>query len=216
MPYEETLEAFRRGDNDETERLAKLDLATAANARDPAAQVDALCMLARVALRRGDLATVTSRAEEAEDVARRSGDDRLRRMPVHLRAVSARMGGDFATARALYEQSIALNDQLGEARFAAIEHRNLAYAELQAGDEARARELFAESTRRLIGEDTTRYTPYLTFDEATVAALDGDVALAASKLRDAEAAFTAANVVPDPDDAIEMTRLRERLGIIGR
>ena len=211
VPYEETLEAFRRGDNDEAARLAEVDLNAAEAANDPAAQVDALCMLARVALRRNDPATVASRAAEAEQVARAAGDRRLGRMALHLRAVSARMAGDFEAARALYQQSITMNEELGEARFAAIEHRNLAYVELRAGNESRARELFAESTRRLIGEDTTRYAPYLTFDQASVAALDHDFERAAMKLQQAEAEFAAAGIVPDPDDAVEIARLREVL-----
>lgn len=211
MSYEETLDAFRRGDNDKAARLAQLDLDAATQASDPSAQVDALCMLARVALRKGDLGAVTSFAVEAQQVARAAEDRRLERMPVHLQAVSARMSGDFGKARVLYQDSIALNEQLGEARFAAIEHRNLAYAELRAGDESRARELFAESRRRLVGEDVTSLAPYLTFDEATVAALDHEFGPAAAKLRQAEEEFTAAGVVPDPDDAAEMARLRERL-----
>ena len=66
VPYEETLEAFRRGDNDEAQRLAQRDLNAATQAVDTAAQVDALCMLSRVALRLGDLATVTSRADDTD------------------------------------------------------------------------------------------------------------------------------------------------------
>jgi hypothetical protein len=211
MPHEETLEAFRRGENDTAARLAERDLEAAAAAHDPAAQVDALCMLARVALRRNDLAMLSARALEADRVGRAEGDRRLQRIPIHLRAVAARLAGDFGAARALYQDSIALNEELGETRFAAIEHRNLAYAELQAGDERRARELFAESTRRLVGEDTAAYAPYLAFDEATVAALDHDFDRAAMLLRQAETEFSRAGVVPDPDDAIEIARLRDLL-----
>lgn len=215
MTYEETLQAFRRGDNDEARRLAQLDLDAAEQAGDHAGQVDALCMLARVALRQQDLDAVTSRACRAEEIARDAADQRLRRMPVHLQAVSARMAGDFGKARDLYQRSIRLNDELGEVRFAALEHRNLAYAELRAGDESRARELFAESTRRLIGEDVSSYVPYLTFDEATVASLDGDYDRARQKLHDAEMQFADAGVVPDPDDAMEIDRLRELLESVG-
>ena len=60
------------------------------------------------------------------------------------------MAGDFAARRALGQESIRLNEDLGEPRFAEFE-------------------------RRLIGEDTTSLAPYLTFDEASVAALDHDV-----------------------------------------
>jgi hypothetical protein len=94
---------------------------------------------------------------------------------------------------------------------AALECRNLAYLELQAGEPVRALELFAESRQRLEGTDTSGFSPYLIFDEATVAAIQGDVTAAAAKLAEAEDAFRTAGVVPDPDDAAEIERLRARV-----
>jgi hypothetical protein len=110
-----------------------------------------MCMLARVALRAGDLAGVRSWAERARMIAS------------------------------------------------------------DAGDHTRARSLIAESRRRLADADTTGLTPYLKLDEATVAAIDGDVHTASRKLAEAEEEFRSAAVVPDPDDAAEIARLRERL-----
>lgn len=209
MGYEETLAAFRRGDTAEAERLARSDLAEATAAGDTAGRVDALCMLARTALRDGRLDDVAAMASAAREVA---GDEqRLARMPLHMQAVAARLAGRTDEARALYRGSIDLNDSLGEARMAAVEHRNLAYVELRAGDHAEARRLFAESRRRLDGLDASSLAPYLTFDEATVAALDGDVETARTKLAAADAMFAEQGVVPDPDDAIEIDALRRRL-----
>jgi hypothetical protein len=170
-----------------------------------------MCMLARVALRGGDLAAVHSWAQQASSVADAVGDRALQRMPLHLQAVAARLSGDVEVGRALYLASIELNDSLGESRMAALEHRNLAYLELAAGDPERARVLIAESRRRFADVDTSALLPYLTFDEATLAALDGDRQAAAMKLREAEEQFQTAGVVPDPDDAVEIARLRERL-----
>jgi hypothetical protein len=134
MAYEATLAAFRRGDNLEAARLARLDLADAVARTDSAAHVDALCMLARVALRAGDLGAVEAHATEAQRVAESIGARSLERMPIHLRAVAARMSGRSREARELFEASSALDDELGETRMAAAEHRNLAYVEIHEGE----------------------------------------------------------------------------------
>ena len=211
VPDEQTLAAFRRGDNSEAARLADSDVAQARAIGDRQAWVQGLCMLARVALREGNLAEVVARAEEAEQIAERSGDDRLRRMPLHLRAVAARMAGRYDEGRERYVQSIALNDSLGEAAMAAAEHRNLAYLEIRAGDTDRARELFAESVRRFEELDVPTMSAYLIFDQATVAALDGDYPTASALLATAQTQWDEQGVVPDPDDAAEIADLRRRL-----
>lgn len=211
VAYDETLAAFRRGDNLEASRLAHMDLDLASANADTAGCVDALCMLARVALRDGDLDEVEARAVQAQYVADTSTDRRLERMPIHLRAVAARMAGNHDEARKLYEKSIELNDELNEPKMAAAEHRNLAYVEIRSGDLRRARELFAIARRRFAGLDYTSVAPYLTFDEATEAALDGDYARASSKLADADREFEEQGIVPDPDDAAEIEELRRRL-----
>jgi tetratricopeptide (TPR) repeat protein len=211
MPYEDTLAAFRRGENVEAARLAARDVAEAKAAGDLRAHVDGLCMLARVALRDGDLVEVVSRAEKAQQLARGSQDRHLQRMPVHLRAVAARMAGRYSESRELYLQSIALNEALGEHRMAAAEHRNLAYVELRAGNLDRARELFAEAVIRLQNVDATTMTPYLTFDQATIAALDGDYETASIRLSAAQRQWEEKGVVPDPDDAAEVAHLQRKL-----
>jgi tetratricopeptide (TPR) repeat protein len=209
--YEETLAAFRRGDNVEAARLARIDLEDATAGGDAGGRVNALCMLARVALRDGHPDEVETRAEEAEQIALDTSDRQLQRMPIHLRAVAARMTGRLDEARELYRQSIELNDELGEARMAAAEHRNLAYVEIHAGDFDRARQLFADGLRRLEELDFPALAPYLTFDEATVAALEGDHPRASAKLACADRQFQEQGIVPDPDDAAEIASLRCRL-----
>jgi hypothetical protein len=107
--------------------------------------------------------------------------------------------------------SIAINEELGEPGMAAAEYRNLAYLEIRAGNVARARELFAESAARFAGLDTPAMAAYLTFDAATLAALDGDYETAAARLRAADAQWAEQRAVPDPDDAAEITALRREL-----
>src|SRR5947209_4331081 len=105
--YEEALGAFRSGDNERARELSAEALAAAQSDGDQAGQVDALCMLARVALRGNDFVRVRELADEARASA--AGDRRLVRMPVHMQAVAARMSGNLAEARELYEDSIELN-----------------------------------------------------------------------------------------------------------
>lgn len=209
VSYETALEAFRRGDNVEADRLAQLDLATATESGDTAGGVNALCMLARTALRAGRLDDVQMRAVAAQGLA---GDEIfLSRIPLHLQAVAARMAGRDDDARELYRRSIDLNDALGEVAMAAAEHRNLAYVEVHAGNHDEARGLFAESRRRLEGVEAPTLLPYLTLDESTVAFLDGDLSSARARLDDAEAQFAQQGVVPDPDDAAEISWIRQHL-----
>lgn len=215
MSHEESLAAFRRGDDALAQVIAAADLAEAEASRDAKAQVDALCMLARVALRSGEFDQVRAHAEVAQRIAVSIDDEHLGRMPLHLRAVAERMSGRLETGRELYLNSIALNDRLGEWIMAAAEHRNLAYLEIRAGDVDRARELFAESASRFAGLDVPAMRPYLMFDAATLSALGGDYAAAAAKLHAAQAQWAAQGAEPDPDDAAEISALRQRLALVG-
>jgi tetratricopeptide (TPR) repeat protein len=210
MSNDATLAAFRRGDNAAAEQLARADLEQAIAAGDTAAHVNALCMLARTALRAGRLDDVEANAAAA--LATAGADLTLQRMPIHMRAVAARMAGRYDEARALYRQSISLNEQLGQAPMAAAEHRNLAYVHVRAGEADEARHLFEESRRRFESLDAPAMAPYLAFDEATMAALDGDLVTARLKLDAADALFAEQGVVADPDDAAEISDLRRRLG----
>ena len=55
-------------------------------------------------------------------------------------------------------------------------------------------------------------SPYLVFDEATLAELDGELDLARARLDAALAIWAEQGSVPDPDDAAEIDALRRRLG----
>lgn len=182
-----------------------------AAAGDVSGQVDGLCMLARVALRRGELDRVARLAREAHDLARDSNQPRLERMPIHLQAVAARMGDDPGRARDLYRQSIALNEQLDERRMVAAEYRNLAYVELHDDNPALARQLFSLSAElaRACGYDALE--PCLLMDAAVLAMESGDSAGARRLVAEADVAFAAAGQNPDPDDAAELAWLRGRL-----
>ena len=209
--YEEAIAAFRSGDNERTRKVSEQALSAARAARDVATEVDALCMLSRVALRDGDYVLVRSVAEQARSAARAAGEERLERMPLHIQAAAARMSGDSAFARRLYEESIALNRRLGEERMVAAEQHNLTYVELHDGKTPRAKTLFAQAlaeARRLGYEGLL---PYLVGDSAVIAAEEDNAERAARLAGAAHSAFVAAGQIPDPDDAAEQERLLAKL-----
>jgi tetratricopeptide (TPR) repeat protein len=216
--YEDSLTAFRSGDTDLAELLA---LQLLGDSRDDDADggrpgsVDALCMLARVALRRGEFYKVRTLADEAWGVSlgavERREEMMLKRMPIHMMAVAARMLGEFAEARLLYLESIDLNRELGEDRMFAAEHRNLAYVELHDGRADRARELFASTVDLVRAGDHSSLEPYLLQDAAVLAFEDGDRDRAVELVAATHAAFAAAGQIPDPDDAAELEALQSRL-----
>jgi hypothetical protein len=212
--YEDAIAAFRSGATGRAEDLAVELLSEARDSGDANSQVAGLCMLARVALRRGDLERVGVLAGEARGLARRSGERRLERMPIHMQAVAFRMRADYSSARLLYEESIELNVQLGEQRMVAAEHRNLAYVELNDGHPDRARKLFARASglARACGYDALE--PYLLLDAAVIALEDGDGEGAARLAAAMRAALAASAQISDPDDEAEEDRLRTRLGEI--
>lgn len=209
--YDDAIAAFRSGATGRAEELGLELLSQARDAGDVSGQVDGLCMLARVALRRGDLVHVSALAGEARALASRAGERRLDRMPIHIQAVAVRMRGDYSEARLLYEESIVLNQQLGEERMVAIEHRNLAYVELHDGHLDRARELFAIAAELTRAGKYQALEPYLLLDAAVVAFEDGDRARAVQLAAAMQAAVFAAGQIPDPDDAAEHDLLQSRL-----
>jgi hypothetical protein len=213
--YEDAIGAFRSGATGLAEALALGLLAQARDEGDLAGQVDALVMLSRVALRRGDLAHAGELAAEARALARRAGRRGLERMPIHMQAAATRMRGSYSEARILYEESIELNVQLGEARMVAVEHRNLAYVELHDGHADRARELFlsAAEEARALGYDAIE--PYLLLDAAVIAFEAGETERAAQLATAMRAAVAEAGQVPDPDDQAEEELLEARLFWMG-
>lgn len=211
--YQEALDAFRSGDTERAREVSTQALAAAESDHDLARQVDALCMLARVALRGCDFARVRELANEARARARTANDQRLERMPIHMQAVAARMSRNFADARKLYEESIELNQSLGEERMVAAEFHNLAYVELRDGQRDRAQELFKRARHEAKRTGFDALNPYLVADLAIVAALHGQVTTAARLAGAAAAAFAASGQTPDPDDAAEQQRLRDELAL---
>ncbi len=188
---DEVRAAFRRGDSAEVLRLADEELRRSRSAGEPAGEVEALYAMSRVALRNDDGTLAEHLARTALEVAERSGDRRLEERPRHVLAAVARLAGDHRLARERYLAGIELNRELGLDEQVTSESYNLAFTELHLGNPDRARELFAEQRERVFQ------------------AGDGDHPRAARMIGFADSAFAAAGQVPDPDDAAELSRIRE-------
>jgi ATP/maltotriose-dependent transcriptional regulator MalT len=213
--FADALAAFRSGATGRTEELALQLLTQARDDSELAGQVDALCMLARVALRRGDLAHAVELASEARALARSAGEPRMERMPIHMQAAATRMRGAYSEARILYRESIELNVQLGEKRMVAVEHRNLAYVELHDGRPDRARDLFSTASEEARALNLSELEPFLLLDAAVIAFESGDTIRAAQLATSMREALAASGQIPDPDDAAEKELLETRLFWMG-
>ncbi len=142
---------FRQADNAEAERLFGEALAIA-QALDPVRHVNALCDLSRVALRRGEFASVRTYATRAYELAETGlGDEGkdARRVPAHMLAAAARMQGDYTQARRYYEESQNISRELGNEANVAGEHHNLGYVDLHS--RASSEERGVTSARRSSG-----------------------------------------------------------------
>jgi tetratricopeptide (TPR) repeat protein len=206
--YREGVEAFRRGDDERSRDLNERSLALARGAREAAATVNSLMGLARVALREGSLERVHALAAEARDVA---PDEASLALPLHLDAEATRMDGDLAAARALYDESIALNERLGDARMVEFEQGNLAWVEINEGNLDRAQELIRGSLAGALGESAYGRA-FGAIALARCSAEVGDRAQARQLLGEANRELETEGLVLDPADQPEYEKTVELAG----
>jgi non-specific serine/threonine protein kinase len=207
--------AFRQGD---TEAAAwafveRLELVEGRGTQQDL--VDSLADLARIALRRGDFASVREYAERGYAAAEGLGKEAIR-MPLHLRAAAARMEGRLDEARALYLQSRELNQSLGSTSMVAAEDHNLMHVALRRGDREEAERRFRASSEWILANENTYFRPYTFLDAGILALYDGDLERAGRLVACAQRIFEDTHAVPDPDDRVELdealARLEQQLG----
>lgn len=152
--------AFRQGNNEDASRLAGEALSVARQIGDAERIVDALVGLCRVGLRAEDPDGVLRLSVEAREVARQAGRRELEKLPAHVAAEATRMAGNFEGARRLYEESIALNREIGDQHMVTVEMNNLAAVELHEDHLAAAVSLWQQSLRRAHAERDLYLLPY--------------------------------------------------------
>ena len=192
--------AFRQGDNEEARQLAERALAVARQIDDPACVVDALIGLCRAGLRDQNVALVRRLSTEARTIAQKAGVRALETLPLHCLAEATRMSGDYAGARRLYNESIALNRELDDQHMITVEMNNLASVELHENNLHDAVRLWQESVRRAHADRDLYLLPYCVMGLGEVAAAAGSYERAARLLGAATGIFESTHQQIDPAD----------------
>ena len=192
---DEGFAAFKAGDTETARRLHAESLDLARSAGDASAIARGLAGLMRVSLRSRDFAELAELAAEGESLAKASGDDSLRRFPLHMKAEGLRMEGRLDEARHAYEASIALNRSLGNETMVTVESLNLAWVEIDDGRHGAAAELV--ETYGTADHDDVYLAAFALLTHARVVAELGDPG-AASILAEAEGVMESAGLVWDP------------------
>jgi tetratricopeptide (TPR) repeat protein len=207
--------SFRHGELDAAERAFSERFNLLAGTDQQRDLADACADMARIALRRGDIAKVRSYAEEGYVAARNVGPEAIL-MPLHMRAAAARMEGRYEEARALYLESRDLNERFGKGGNVAGEDHNLMYVALHSGDRAEAEKRFRSSSEWIFAHEDAYLRPYAFLDSGVLAIHDGDLERGARLVARAERIFQESGSIPDPDDRVELddsiARLRKELG----
>ena len=203
--YREGVEAFRRGEDERSRELNEQSLSRARAAGDAAAVVKASMGLARLALRAGDLDRVHALVTEARAQA---PDEASLALPLHLDAEATRLGGDLVAARALYDESIALNRRLGNVGAVEFEQANLAWVEINEGNLDAAEDLIRGSLAGALGESACGRA-FGAIALARCAAERGDSGRARELLAEADGELADAGLVLDPPDRPEYEKTVE-------
>ena len=202
--------AFRAGDQAQSKALNEQGLAVAKAVGDREAESLALVGLSRVALRNGEYDQVRSFSKEARQLVRGLRPS-AEAAPLHLLAAGTRLAGDYGAAAGLYQESLQLNRALGDDWMVGMELLNLGHVELHRGNLAEAERCFEESASMRSGNDPYQIA-MTNLSEAALAAARGQNQPAAEMLNKAQATLADAGIVLDPDDAFEVSWLREKLG----
>ena len=170
--YGDGVLAFRSGDDDRSLRRNEEVLRVAQAAGDVRGECEALTGLARLALRDGRYQDVVALAGQGRELARAAGDREAEASPLHLQAAGVRLQAEYADARDLYLESLALNEELGSEAWQAMELDCLGWVELHLGNVVEAEARFRDRDRRLGADPYANAWRRLTW--AAVAAVRGD------------------------------------------
>ena len=208
--YRDGVTAFRAGDRATSLARNTEALKLARNLRDLELEALALVGLSRIALRDGDYARVRKLAGDALDLVReRRGDAQL--MPLHMLAAGTRLGGEYAAALRLYDESLELSRSLADDHMVAGELHNLGHVYMHLGRVEDAERAFTERLGVMTRPPSAYDAAMTSLNEATLAHVRGDDSAASRLLDDAAERLRAAGIELDPDDAFEVAWLRARV-----
>jgi tetratricopeptide (TPR) repeat protein len=205
--YENGLLAFWQGADEEACSLHGRSLELARRLDDRSAVAQALCGLARVALRE-DLDWARTMCEEALGTVQDTGDMIGRSNALHVLGVAAQMRGDLRQARDLMTQRIELARKLGDFATISGESSNLSMVERQLGNLARAEQLAREALQIEEQRGDEWAIPYSLNGLAAVAVETGELERAATLLGAAAALQERQGNAWPPDEAPHFERSR--------
>jgi non-specific serine/threonine protein kinase len=143
--YENALLAFWQGDDDTARTLLERSLDIARRLADPTAEAVALCGMARLELREGNLDRARALCEEALERVAGTDDTRGRSNALHVLGVVAQMRGDLHEAAQFMNRRMNLARELNLMSSVASEAGNLSVVERQLGNLERATKLALEA-----------------------------------------------------------------------
>ena len=198
--YGDGLLAFWDGDPEGSRRRNEEAYALAQTLRDDEALLFAQLGLSRVAFEDGDSGQARELAAGARKLAASFGEA-MGQAPLHMEAQVARQAGDYDTAAALFEESLALNRRIDDPSMVVVELQNLGLVEIHRDNVDAAERYFGElpPANEPYGEALTR------LNDAAVAFRKDDADRARDLLAGVDGALFAA------DDRAELDWLREQL-----
>jgi tetratricopeptide (TPR) repeat protein len=212
--FQAGLLAFWPGYDERASELHGKALAIGRQTGDPTVTALALTGLARIALRSGNAADIKEArwlCREAMTITEGTDDRIGRGNAMHVLGVAAQMAGDFAEARDLMTQRIALARETGNLATVSSEAGNLSMVERQLGNldaaEALAKEALEIDHRR--GDEWAM--PYKVSAIAAVATDRGDFERAATLVGTAEAMMEREKAEWPPDERPHYERMLARL-----
>ena len=199
--------AFWQGDATSMS-LFERSLESAIRLHDPTGEAVAICGMARVTLREGDLDRARRQCREALDRVRGTDDTLGRSNALHLLGVTAQMRGDFIEAQGFMNERLQLARQLGHFSSVASEASNLSVVERQLGNLERAAELAMEALQLSERRGDEWSIPFDLNSLAGIAAANRDFKRAAKLLGAAAALMDRMATAWPPDEKPHFERTR--------
>lgn len=198
--YENALLAFWQGDDAAARSLLARSLDIARRLADPTGEAVALCGMARLELREGDLDRARDLCEEALARVAGTDDTRGRSNALHVLGVAAQMRGDLHEAAQFMNRRMELARELNLMSSVAAEAGNLSVVERRLGNLERATQLALEALHLSERRGDEWMHPYELSSLAAIAAAKEDFVRAATLLGGAAGMMERMGTAWPPDE----------------
>ncbi len=198
--------AFRALDQAAAQRFFDELMVVADALGDDGARLKAYGGLSRVALRRGDSATIRRLSHAALALARQRNIPEESASPLHMLAAAARIDGDLESAGKYYRENLELNRTLGVSRWVAVELVNLAAVDLMRGHTGSAAMSLAQGVDLVENGEDHYLLPYALAWIGRLRLARSDPRSAAELLGAASGQAARTGMAMDPDEEPEFQK----------